>query len=780
MKSEKLIHQMTLAEKCAALSGKDAHHTRENLRFGIPSVTLSGGGNLPQNRAMDGTPTAGTIANTWSEETAQTLGAAAAREASSQGIQVLLTPDVNVRRSPLCGGNFEYYSEDPYLAGKLAAAYIRGIQSAGMAACVKYFAVDSQLTNRMTSDSVLDERTLREIYLTNFEIAVCERRPKCLLTSCGRVNGDYADENFHLLQDILRREWGYRGVIITDRGGDLAGKVCVGCNLEMSGSGDDGYARLMHAVKTGKVSEDIIDQRTDELLTLISDTCRKQKNETIDPDLRREIAFRGAEESVVLLKNENRLLPVARSARVAVIGDFIPLPSDGSGEMLDALPDYFPNIIGYAPGFRKQDQPDEALAAQAEQLAGEAEIVIVFLSRAEKYPPEYSDRTHLRLPQNRTALLERLYRVNPNIAAVIYADSAVEMPWISYCKAVVWAGPGGEAMVRAVLRVLVGTVNPSGKLAETFPVSLEDTPSNSYYPGPEATSEYREGIYVGYRYYLTAGVKVLFPFGYGLSYTSFSYSGLCVTQTQVRFVLTNTGDRTGTEIVQVYISCPETKVFRPRRELKGFKRVHLEAGEQKKVEISLDDKAFRYWNVKTNAWEIEGGVYEICVGASSEDIRLRGSMYVAGTNAPDPYEGKDLSCYENCRIANVPDSQFAALLGRKIPKHLWNREEPLRMDDALLQMEYARSAIARCVHRALRKACRRDIAAGRANSKWLHVYHMTFRGITGMTGGAVSAEMAEDLLLMANGRVLRGVCSFVHHFLHRTRLKCGGEEKPGK
>ncbi len=804
MHYEELIRKMTLTEKCALLSGKDTWHTRSVERLKIPSIAMSdgpsglrkqvdAGDHLGLNASTCATcmPSSAAIANSWSEDMAHIAGQVIGREARTQDVQVLLAPGMNVKRSPLCGRNFEYYSEDPYLAGKLAAAYVRGVQENGVAACVKHFAVNSQAAHRMASDSVLDARTEREIYLTNFEIAVKEGKPRCVMSAYNRVNGVYANESTHLLQDVLRKDWGFDGAVITDWGGgnDFVEGVRAGCGLEMPGCGDDSPVALIKAVQEGRISEEIVNQRVDEMLTLIYSTVLpKQEAKAGEEEQQHRMAERVAEECTVLVKNEDSILPLAHSTKLAVIGDFAQAPRfQGAGssmvnaarqeKALDLLPEYFPNVIGYAPGFQRLDMPDDALTEQAEKLAAKAECVLLYIGLTEGYETEGLDRTHLRLPQNQLDLLDRLYKVNPRIIAVVTAGSAVEMPWIDKCCAVLWPGLGGQAAANAVLRVLSGAVSPSGKLAETIPLSYDQTVVKNYYPGHEYTSEYREGLYVGYRYYETANAPVLFPFGHGLSYTSFAYADLAVTENEVRFTLKNTGSRAGTEAAQVYVSLPNAKIFRPRLELKGFKKVFLDAGEQKEIVIPLDDKAFRYWNDKTGKWEVEGGTYKIFVGASAEDLRLSASLPIQGTNAPDPYAGRNVFCYQECKLDSVSDKQFAALLNHEIPQRLWDRNAPLQMNDAVLQLEYAKNPLARMVGRILKNMQTKAIENGKPDLNLLFIYNIPFRGIGKMMNGMVSMAMAADLLLMANGHGFKGFGRLVHHYFHRPKLAFEEEKK---
>lgn len=802
MKYKNLIERMTLAEKCAILSGADVWHTRAIKRLGIPAITLSDGPSGLRKQAGEGDhlglnastkatcmPSASAVANSWNAEMAQQIGRAIGQEAAAQDVQVLLGPGLNTKRGPMCGRNFEYYSEDPYLAGKMAAAFIRGVQENGVAACAKHYAANSQEEHRMASDSVLDERTLRELYLTNFEIAVKEGAPKAIMSSYNLVNGVYANENAHLLDEILRKDWKFAGAVITDWGGgnDYTEGVRAGCNLEMPGSGDDSAMQLIEAVKAGKIEEAVVDQRVDELLDLVMTTDKARGKVEADFEQHHLLAQRAAEEAIVLLKNENDILPLDRKAKIAVIGDFAQHPRyQGAGssmvnatredKTLDLLPQIFPNAVGFAQGFQRLNVADEALAAQAEELARKAQAVVLYLGLTEGYETEGLDRTHLRIPDNQVALLSRLAKVNPHIVVVMTAGSAVEMPWVDQCEALVWAGLGGQAVAGAVLRELNGEVNPSGKLSESFPMAYDETPVSRYYPGSEKTSEYREGIFVGYRYYETAGVPVRFPFGFGLSYTTFDYRNLSLTPGAVEFDLTNTGKRAGAEVVQLYVSLPGAKVFRPKSELKGFAKVFLKAGETRHVRIELDDKAFRYWNVATNHWEVEAGRYRIGIGASVEDIRLTGELDVKGTGAPNPYAGKDVACYEKCELQAVGDTSFAALLGHAIPAHSWNTAAPLGMNDGVMQLYYAKNPLARLAYRILKKKKEASIAAGKPDLNLLFIFNIPFRGMAKMMNGMVSMEMAEAIVYLVNGHGFRGLFRIVKGFLHRPNLKKELEE----
>ena len=795
MKHGEIIRKMTLEEKAALLSGRDVWHTRAVERLGIAPISLSDGPSGLRKQAGEGDhlglnastkaaciPSAATIANSWDAEVAEAMGAAAGSDAAAQDVQVLLGPGLNTKRSSLCGRSFEYYSEDPYLAGKLAAGFIRGVQSTGVSACAKHFVANSQELLRMHTDSVMDERTLRELYLTNFEIAIKEGKPRAVMTSYNRLNGTYTNENAHLLSEILRGEWGWNGMVVTDWGGsnDFTEGVRAGMNLEMPGCGDDSPMQLVKAVREGRIAEKVVDARVDELLDMV--LAPKAAAKPVDADAQHAAILRASERCIVLLKNEGDLLPLKREAKLAVIGDFAANPRyQGAGssmvnparvdETLPLLPEYFPNCVGYAQGFERGGAENAQLAEEAAGLAAKADVVLLYIGLPEGYETEGLDRTHMRLPENQIALMKKLSAVNPNIVAVLSCGSAVEMPWIDGCKALVYGCLGGQAAARAMLNVLSGAANPGGKLAETFPLVYEETPVSRYYPGEEATGEYREGIYVGYRYFTTANRPVRFPFGFGLSYTRFEYANLAVDEKGASFDLTNVGARAGDEIAQLYVALPGAEVFRPARELKGFLRVRLEAGETRRVHIPFDDYTFRYFNVKTNRFEVEGGEYQVQVGASSQDVRLTGALRVAGTNAPDPYAGKPLESYRKADLMDVPDADFAALLGRPIPAHTWDRSKPLGMNDTVRQLAYARNPVARLAYRVMTKKVNQAIAAGKPDLNLLFIYNIPFRGMAKMMNGMVSMAMAEDILLMVNGHWHRGLGRLIHHALHRPKLE---------
>ena len=782
MKHRVIIEKMTLEEKTAVLSGKNTWETRAVKRLEIPSIALSdgphgirkqagAGDHLGLNASLPATcfPTAATIANSWDEGLGEALGQALGEEAAAQGVDILLGPGLNIKRSPLCGRNFEYFSEDPYLAGKMAASYVRGIQSRGVHACPKHFAVNSQELRRMAMNAVVDERTLREIYLTGFEIAVKEGGARSIMTSYNQVNGTYANENKHLLQDILRGEWGFDGLIVTDWGGSnshTAG-VAAGSDLEMPSPGLDSARELAAAVLEGRLAEEDLDSCVDRLLEAVLTVKGERKtSRTFDQETHHLLARRAAAESAVLLKNQEKLLPLKAGTKVAVIGDFAVEPRyQGAGSsmvnpiqvetMERVIGDSQLSVVGISRGYERNGDPEDILKKEAVDLAEKAEVVIYCLGLNELGEAEGLDRSHMRIPQNQIDLLETLAKVNENIVGVISAGASIEMPWERNCRAILHGYLSGQAGASAMVDILTGDVNPSGRLSETYPIKYEDTPSFRNFPSTERNAEYREGIYVGYRYYDTSMVRVQYPFGFGLSYTEFSYSDLQVDEDGVTFTVANDGDCGGAEVTQLYIGLPEAAIFRPYKELKGFKKVFLKAGERKKVRIPFDDKTFRYWNCRTNKWETEGGNYLIMVGACVADIRLSGRLERKGTTGELPYDREQLPSYYSGLIQQVGEREFEILLGHPVPDGKWSGE--LGINDAICQMYYAKSRLARLAYRCLTKRKKKSEDKGKPDLNILFIYNMPFRGIAKMTGGMVSMEMVNGIVDMVNGHFFTGL-----------------------
>lgn len=796
MKHNDLIQKLTLEEKCAYLSGRDEWSTRSFSGLGISSVFFSDGpsgvrkqqgegDHLGLNPSVPATcfPSAATLSNSWDNELCEKFGEALGEEAAAENVNVLLGPGVNIKRNPLCGRNFEYMSEDPYLSGKLAAAVIKGIQKNGVGACVKHFAVNSQELRRMAMNSVIDERTLREIYLEAFEIAVKEGKPASLMSSYNEVNGIYANENRHLLMDILREEWGFDGAVITDWGAsnDHALGVKNGSTLEMPAPGLSSARELLEAVRDGKITEKEIDDRVSELLDLMKKTASLKKCDDKKEMHERHhtIARDIASECAVLLKNEGHILPLKSGTKVAVIGDFAFEPRyQGAGSSLvnstkvDSVEylinGYDLNIVGMTRGYMREGREDAAGIKEAIDVAAKADVVLLFFGLNENSESEGLDRIHMRIPQNQIQLMQALSQVNPNLVGIISAGSAIEMPWHHHFKALLHGYLYGQAGARAMLDLITGRKNPSGRLNETIPKKYEDTPSYPYYPSRQRTSEYRESLFVGYRYYDTGDIPVLYPFGYGLSYTEFEYKDLKVAKDQVSFKVKNIGTYDGAEISQLYIGLENAKVFRPHKELKGFAKTFLKAGEEKEVVIPFDDKTFRYWNVKTSGWETEGGNYSIMIGSSVSDIRLTGKLDKEGTTEVFPYEAAKLPSYYSGNITNVSDEEYRLILGRPIPDGTWGGE--LTINDALCQMYYAKNSFSRFIYNILDKRIKKASESSTPDLNTLFQYNMPFRAIAKMTGGAVSMDMVKGMVDIVNGYNFRGFKTILKGYFENRRL----------
>ena len=793
MTVDEYIQKLTLEEKAALLQGWSTWTTREVKRLGIPAIFLSDGphglrkqagtgDHLGLNASIPSTcfPTAATMANSWDTELGEELGRALGEEAAANDVNMVLGPGLNMKRSPLCGRNFEYFSEDPYLAGKMAAAYIRGIQSGGVAACPKHFAANSQELRRMSMDSVLDERTFREIYLTAFEIAVTEGKAKAIMSSYNQINETYANEDYHLLTEILRNEWGFDGMVVTDWGGDNdhAAGVKAGSNLVMPIPGPDCAIGLVKAVQEGRVSEKTLDERLRELLKVVFATSAAvaEAPKSYDQEAHHALARRCAAGSIVLLENDG-ILPLKADAKVAVIGDFAETPRyQGAGSSmvnptrLDNLKEVLAadglTITAYAKGFSRVDpKPQEKLIEEAVSAAKTGDAVLLCVGLDEIAESEGMDRLSMELSKGQQALIDAVCEANRNVILVLSGGAPFVMPRKGSYRAAIHGYLSGQAGAGAMADALLGKCNPSGKLNETWPERLEDNPSYPYFPSKERTAEYREGLYIGYRYYDTTGTPVRYPFGYGLSYTTFAYSDISATKDSVTFTLTNTGDRDGAEVAQVYVSCKNGKIFRPKKELKGFAKVFLKAGESKTVTVALDDKAFRYFNVKTDRWETETADYEISVAANVSDVKLTATVHVEGQNAPVPYES--LPSYESGRIEKVSDGEFEKLLGHSIPDGHWSGE--LTKNDAICQLYYAKSAPARLVYRILTGLKNRAEATGKPNLNILFIYNMPFRGIGKMTGGMVSEKMVDDIVFLVNGHFWRGLGRIIADFFRNLR-----------
>ena len=657
---KKIVSEMTLEEKAGMCSGLDFWHLKEVEHLGIPKVMVSDGphGLRKQDEKGDHLgindsikavcfPPAVLSACSFDRGLMEEMGKAIGREAQANDVSVVLGPAVNIKRSPLCGRNFEYYSEDPYLAGEIAAAFVKGVQSQHVGTSIKHFAANNQEYRRMSSSSEVDERTLREIYFPAFETAVKKAQPYTFMCSYNQINGTFASENKWLLTDVLRGEWGFKGYVMSDWGAvnDRVKGLEAGLELEMPASGGDNDAMIVKAVKDGVLEEKILDQAVERILRIIFEYADHRKPQEFTMEKDHEEAQHIAEESMVLLKNENHILPLKTSEKAAFIGGFARNPRfQGGGSshincfkttnVLDSVP--CDAQVVYAEGFpADRDFYDKALADEAVKAAAEADKAVIFAGLPESFESEGYDRSHMRLPECQNRLITEILKVQPNTVIVLHNGSPVEMPWINNVKGILEAYLGGQAGGAAVANILYGIVNPSGKLAETIPVKLADNPSYLNFGGGDKV-EYREGVFVGYRYYDTKQMEVAYPFGYGLSYTTFTYSNLQISNTNptekdtvtVSVDVTNTGKSAGKEVVQLYIRDLTGSAIRPEKELKGFEKVFLEPGETKTVTMELNKRSFAWYNTELHDWFAASGDYEILVGASSRDIRLTETLHL--------------------------------------------------------------------------------------------------------------------------------------------------------
>ena len=657
---KKIVSEMTLEEKAGMCSGLDFWHLKEVEHLGIPKVMVSDGphGLRKQDEKGDHLgindsikavcfPPAVLSACSFDRGLMEEMGKAIGREAQANDVSVVLGPAVNIKRSPLCGRNFEYYSEDPYLAGEIAAAFVKGVQSQHVGTSIKHFAANNQEYRRMSSSSEVDERTLREIYFPAFETAVKKAQPYTFMCSYNQINGTFASENKWLLTDVLRVEWGFKGYVMSDWGAvnDRVKGLEAGLELEMPASGGDNDAMIVKAVKDGALEEKILDQAVERILRIIFEYADHRKPQEFTMEKDHEEAQHIAEESMVLLKNENHILPLKTSEKAAFIGGFARNPRfQGGGSshincfkttnVLDSVP--CDAQVVYAEGFpADRDFYDKALADEAVKAAAEADKAVIFAGLPESFESEGYDRSHMRLPECQNRLITEILKVQPNTVIVLHNGSPVEMPWLGEIKGLLETYLGGQAGGAAAANILYGKINPSGKLAETMPLKLSDNPSYLNFGGGEKV-EYREGIFVGYRYYDTKEMDVAFPFGYGLSYTTFAYSNLKLSMenptekdtVMVSADVTNTGKSAGKEVVQLYIRDLTGSAIRPEKELKGFEKVFLEPGETKTVTMELNKRSFAWYNTKLHDWFAASGDYEILVGASSRDIRLTETLHL--------------------------------------------------------------------------------------------------------------------------------------------------------
>lgn len=721
--AEEILRVLTLEEKASLCQGASFWLTREIKEKGVPAVMVTDGphglrkqtgetDHLGVNKSVPATcfPSAAALCSSWDTGLVEKIGKALGEECLKEQVSVLLGPGANIKRSPLCGRNFEYFSEDPYLSSQMAKHHILGVQSKGIGTSLKHFAVNNQESRRMTVDAHVDERTLREIYLASFEAAVKEAKPWTVMAAYNKVNGEFCCENHHLVREILRDEWGFDGVLVSDWGAanDQIKGIQEGFDLRMPYAGDIMTERIVEAVKSGALKEEMLDASVKRILTLIK---RSEENKRGDADYdvkaHHLLAKRAAEESAVLLKNDRNVLPAAPTERLAIIGalaKYVRYQGGGSSHVIPTMQSsvleameaaYKETEYCYARGYRlKRDYTDEAYIREAVAAANASDKVVVFIGLPDGWESEGFDRSHMRIPQNQIDLLAALRATNKPIIALLFAGAPVEMPWIDQVDALFAMYTGGQAVSEAIVSLLFGEANPCGKLAETYPMYLEQTPCSLTYPQKE-TADYAEGIFVGYRYYEKKRLPVQFAFGHGLSYTSFAYSNLTLDKEQmtdketltVSFEVKNTGERAGKEIVQLYVRDVEAGVPRPVKELKGFAKLSLSPGETKQVVFTLDKRSFAYYSVELSDWYAESGVYEILVGPSSDAIALRAEIAVESTETIEKHYDAYVTMGELMQLPEAAD-YLQAMTGQMAPS-MSEEEMEAYLDDEDDQREIA-------------------------------------------------------------------------------------------
>ena len=698
MDIEKIISQMTLEDKIALCEGANFWETKTFEKYGIPKMFVCDGpSGLRKQNVTGGTdmlgvnnsdpatcfPAAVTTGNSWDPQLMETVGKAIGEEARNQGVGVVLGPGCNLKRNPLCGRNFEYLSEDPYLSGKMAAGFIRGVESQGVGTSLKHFAANSQETSRFTSDSIMDERTLRELYLTGFELAVKEGRPATVMCSYNKLDGTHASDHKKLLTDILRTQWGFEGMVVTDWGAmnDRIEGFQAGCDLNMPGGSAFMEKECVQAVKDGTLAEADIDASVRRILKQVF-----RANETLaepyecDYGAHHAVARQAAEAGAVLLKNQDAILPLGENAKLAVIGamaETMRYQGAGSSHVnpckLDKPLDFLPGVA-YAPGCDDRGDTTEEMLAEAVVAAQNAETAVVFAGLPARYESEGFDRDDMKMPEGHNRLIQAVAAANPNTVVVLLSGSPVECPWAEDVKAILYMGLPGEAGGEAIANLLYGRVNPSGKLAESWPYRYEDVPSAQVF-GKTQDALYLEGIYAGYRYYQKAGVPVRWDFGYGLSYTDFAYSALTVEERTVAVTVTNAGSRAGAEVVRLYVAASQDGIHRPLRELKGFQKIFLQPGESKTVSFLLKDRSFALWQ---DGWKVPGGIYTVQIAELSAEIA------VSGETVPVP-SWQAGSWYENCQ-GKPTQAGWETMLGRPYIAPVLKKGS-FTMDNTVLEMK---------------------------------------------------------------------------------------------
>lgn len=799
-----IIKKLTLDEKCALCSGVTNWNTTPISRLNVPTIVVSDGPHglrreqenpdvaniMQESRPATCFPPAVTLASSWDREIAAKVGSAIAEECIDQEVDVVLGPGVNIKRDPRCGRNFEYFSEDPYLAGEMGASYVNGVQKHNVGTSLKHFCANSQEYKRMTIDSVVDERTMREIYLPAFENTVKKAQPYTIMCSYNRINGEYAADNKYVLTDILRDEWGFAGIVLSDWGAtnDRVKGILAGMDLEMPTSNGERDKLIKKAVEDGTLSEEDLDKVVERMLTFIFKCYenRKKHENNIDYNKNYEIACDAATSGAVLLKNDG-ILPLKEGKKIAVIGNMAKeMRYQGGGssrinpKKLTSFVDYLHENkveFDYADGYGAyEERPDAAKIEEAKLAAKDKDTVLLFVGLTDVSESEGFDRAHIAIPESHNELVKAILEVNKNVVVVLACGSPMEMPWINDVRAVLNMYLCGEAGGKACYKLLFGKANPSGKLAETFSLGIKDNPASLYFGMGPRTVEYREGIYVGYRYYDKTGKDVLFPFGYGLSYTEFTYGDLRVSADNigaddgltVTFTVTNTGKFDGAEVCQVYVRDVESSVYREDKALKGFEKVFLKVGETKEVTVRLDKRSFAFYDVERKDWVVETGEFEILVGASSRDVRLSAKVFVNGVTDVTPTE--EGTFYKDPKgYAEIPSKEFENLLGRELPCN-----EPYKKGE-MCETNCVRD-IGVCsfgkffkwlVYKAAPLAAPKNSPASMRRMLQEGAMDLPLRNMYAMTNGIVPRRTVEGLIVRLNSYPFKGMGRFIGSFLKK-------------
>nr|AGS53344.1 beta-glucosidase [uncultured bacterium contig00014] len=788
MTAKEIVSKLTLEEKASLCSGKDFWTLKGVERLGLPVIMVTDGphGLRKQDLASDHLgisnsvpstcfPTASASACSFDRDLLFRIGQAIGEECLQEKVSVILGPGVNIKRSPLCGRNFEYFSEDPFVSGEMAAALINGIQGKGVGTSLKHYAVNNQEKARFVSNSVVDERALREIYLTAFEIAVKKSQPWTVMCSYNQINGVYGCENQKLLTDILRDEWGFAGLVMTDWGAmnDRVEGVKTGLDLEMPGSHGFNDGKIVAAVKSGALDESALDKVVLRVVELILKSRENlQESYRYDKAAHHALAKKAMLESAVLLKNDDDLLPIKQGQSLAVIGGLAETPryqGIGSSKInptfLDSALDSLKAAgvsFDYAKGYSQGSAADPALIEEACQIAANKDHAVIFAGLPDGIESEGFDRDNIDLPESHNQLIQAVAKVNPNVTVVLQLGAPAALPWAQNVKSILLMYAGGQAVNSAAVDLLLGKANPCGKLAETWPLSLRDTPCYRYFPGKSRSVEYRESIFVGYRYYNTAEKPVAYPFGHGLSYTRFAYSNLMLSASsfkhgdklQVSFTVKNTGNTAGAEIAQLYVAAKNSAVFRPSNELKGFEKVFLQSGESKTVSIDLDTRSFAFYNAQKGSWDIEGGEYEIQVGPSSRDLPLRITLQAAGEKLSQDQKDKYPEYFDLPKNDfAISDASFEALYGRKLPPGSRRPDEPFDLNSTL--GEAAATETGKKFAKLILGQASQTL--GHGSQEFIIMMEkmlmdLPLRGLFMMSGGAITPPVLDALIDVLNGK----------------------------